>query len=114
MIDLSNWYDLLELPFPLQTYGGYDLNDPDSGPTPEKDDTYLWSQLTPPPAIGTRVNVVCNAMGWGTVVSYFVEHGYLGVRVKLENEPEWHAKQCAGTKHAGHCLVFGVELEKLV
>lgn len=112
MIDLSNRYDLHELPMPLQTYGGVDLTDPDKAPTPETADAYLWSRLTSPPRIGTRVHVVVNAMGWGTVVSYFVEHGYLGVRVKLETEPEWHAKQCAGTKNAGHCLVFGAELAR--
>ena len=60
------------------------------------------------PLIGTRVNVTCNSMGLGTVSSYFFEHGYLGVKVDLDNPPDWHKKQNPGKPYA---LVFGSEIQ---
>ena len=65
------------------------------------------------PKRGDRVVVGVNTLGPGTVSSYFVEHGYVGVAVKLDTatEPEWHKKQCKGTKYEGYALVFGAELK---
>lgn len=77
---------------------------------------WLWSGeglLSTVPPVGARVNVHCNGMGPGTVEGYFVEYGWLGLRVKLDAPPEWHRKQNAGEKWAGYALVFGVEVRAL-
>ena len=42
------------------------------------------------------------------VVGYFVEHGYLGVKVKLWYPPEWYVNQ---NTTDGICHVFGNELK---
>lgn len=57
------------------------------------------------PSIGDRVEIPFNGLGAGTVVSYFCEHGYRGVRVKLDKQPEWHQKQ----GNPPYALVFGAE-----
>ena len=68
-----------------------------------------WSnQKAPPPLLGARVRITFNELGAGTVVGYFVEHGYLGVEVRCENRPAWHVRQ-NGDKHP-HPLVFGAEI----
>lgn len=64
-----------------------------------------------PPAIGTRVRITFNGLGSGVVESYFVEHNFVGVRVRLDAAPAWHVKQNKGTIHAGNALVFGREIE---
>lgn len=65
-----------------------------------------------PPAIGTRVRVTVNSIGPGVVDGYFVEAGYLGVRVKLDPETraEWHKKQNPDIDYA---LVFGSEIARI-
>ena len=61
------------------------------------------------PHLRDRVAININRLGTGRIVSFFVEHGWAGVRVKLDNQPEWHRKQgqppCA--------LVFGQEVRRL-
>ncbi len=74
-------------------------------------DCLKWSGKKPIPAIGATVKINFNQFGTGRVVSYFWEHGYFGCRVKLDSDPAWHVKQCRGTKNAGHCLAFGLELD---
>ena len=69
-----------------------------------------WSGAFPIPTIGTQVKVTMNKLGPGVVTSYFYEHGYLGVCVKLSNQPEWHRKQSKGTKWEDSALVFGQEI----
>lgn len=69
-----------------------------------------WSGSYPIPQIGQPVKVNFNSLGTGVVESYFVEHGYLGVTVRLDKEPEWKIKQHKGTKHAGIAMVFGLEI----
>ena len=64
-----------------------------------------------PPPIGTKVHIIFNGLGDGKVISYFFEHGFLGVQVKLDNEPKWHIKQTKGDWHRGTALVFGSEIE---
>ena len=64
------------------------------------------------PELGDRVNITMNRLGHGTVTHYFYEHGYLGVMVKLENDPDWHDKQASGTWHHGYAMVFGREIER--
>lgn len=71
-----------------------------------------WSGHGPmavPPAIGTRVHVRINDFGPGEVLSYFTEHGFLGVKVRPDVRPAWHRKQ---TTH-NYCLVYGIELEAI-
>ena len=73
-----------------------------------KDGDVWWCGVNPPPVIGDRVKVRINEFGEGEVVSYFHEHGFLGVEVRVDHQPRWHR-----LKH-GHCpyvLVFAIELE---
>ena len=65
----------------------------------------VWSG-TFDPNIGERVQITFNDFGVGTVVSYFCEHGYRGIRVKLDKQPEWHCKQ----GQPPYALVFGAEI----
>lgn len=71
-----------------------------------------WSGSYPIPQIGERVITTVNGMGSGVVESYFVEHGYLGVLMVLDNPPTWHVNQHKGTKHEGIAMVFGAELKR--
>ena len=70
-----------------------------------------WSGTFPIPQIGTEVTITFNGLGSGRIESYFVEHGYCGVCVRLNNAPAWKIKQSKGTKHEGIALVFGREIE---
>lgn len=63
-----------------------------------------WSGKIPPPAIGTRVRV--SHFGFATVRNYFVESGFLGVGVALEDPPKWWRKQ----NRKRLALVFGNEI----
>lgn len=70
-----------------------------------------WSGVWPVPKIGDRVNINFNNLGSGIVESYFIEHDYLGVLVKLDNPPEWKQKQAPpGSKYHGVAHVFGAEI----
>ncbi len=71
-------------------------------------DPFKWSGKEPPPAIGDRVHTRMNRLGWGTVLRYFVEYGWLGVLVALDAPPEWYTKQNKGNP-AAH--IFGVDLD---
>lgn len=55
----------------------------------------LWSGQADPPAIGARVHVRINSLGFGTVTAYAVHEGYLGVMVRIDesNRPDWHRQQ---------------------
>lgn len=76
-----------------------------------KDKSILkWSGVFPIPQIGDSVSINFNELGTGKVESYFVEHGFVGIKVALDKEPEWKKKQHAGTKHAGIAMVFGREI----
>lgn len=77
----------------------------------------LWSTngangFDAPPAIGERVEVTMNGFGPGTVVGYFVESGFIGIEVKVDNRPDWHRKQDPTNKHP-HPLVFGSEIQRI-
>jgi len=100
-----------------RSYGLLDLPTDVAQRTEENsgDTTVLkWSGKHPIPAIGERVHLNFNEFGNGTVVSYFWEHGYLGVYVKLVKAPAWHNKQMAGNPRKGHCMAFGVEVGPIV
>ena len=70
-------------------------------------DPYKWSGNNAPPAIGTHVKIYMNKLGTGTVVGYFAEYGWLGVKVKLDKPPAWWRKQNPGNPDA---LLFGLDL----
>lgn len=72
-------------------------------------DVVTWSNDKFPPVIGTKVTINFNGLGSGIVVAYFFEHGYLGIEVKLDQQPDWHIKQNGKGKHA---LVFGAEIRE--
>jgi hypothetical protein len=66
------------------------------------------------PALGSRVRIGFNSLGTGTVESYFVEHGWLGVCVVLDVVPTWKQKQQKDTPlRAAVALVFGAEITQL-
>lgn len=67
-----------------------------------------WGSDRPPPAIGERIIVRINGCGPAIVTGYFVQEGFLGLRCRLENPPEWHRKQNNGNPN-GH--VFGPEFK---
>jgi hypothetical protein len=60
-----------------------------------------------PPQIGERVTVKFNGFGDGTVIDYFISDGYLGVLVKVDQQPNWHIKQ-GGTNPI---RAFGIEID---
>jgi hypothetical protein len=70
-----------------------------------------WSGDLEPPAIGTRVHKLLNNLGAGEVCGYFVEHGWMGILVYLDEKtrPAWHVKQCGTGSTPVH--VFGVEFQ---
>jgi hypothetical protein len=108
------YYDLTTIPLPVVP-PTYDTSDgPRKGHiTNIQIGTHvLWSGKNPaPPPIGTPVEINFNGLGTGTVDSYFIEHGFLGVKVRLDNPPAWHVKQNKNrTAHQGCALVFGIEL----
>ena len=41
-----------------------------------------WSAPFPLPAIGTRIYITMNSIGWATVEGFFAEAGYLGLLPK--------------------------------
>lgn len=66
----------------------------------------LWGGKDAPPAIGSTIYIAINRCGPAVVTGYFIEGGFLGVRCRLTNPPEWHVKQNKGDPN-GH--VFGPE-----
>lgn len=67
----------------------------------------LWAGAKTPPYKGQRVDVLVNDLGTGIVDSYFIERGWLGVKVLLDNPPQWHRRQ---NPDRNYCLVFGTEI----
>lgn len=71
-------------------------------------DPFKWSGSGDPPAIGATVKIYMNKLGTGTVTGYFVEYGWFGVLVALDEPPDWWVKQNGATKKAH---LFGLDLE---
>jgi hypothetical protein len=72
-------------------------------------DPFKWSGPDlDPPAIGAKVKTYVNDVGPGTVIKYFVQHGWLGVLVQLDAPPAWYTKQNKGNPPAH---LFGIDLE---
>lgn len=68
-----------------------------------------WGGKEPPPAIGAEIVVTINRCGPAVVTGYFVEDGWLGLRCKLHNPPEWFVKQNKGDPNG---RVFGPEFRQ--
>ena len=62
-----------------------------------------------PPEIGARVHIRMNDLGAGTVEAYFIEHGWVGVCVKLDRVPQWKQDQ-QDKRRAEVALVFATEI----
>lgn len=75
---------------------------------PVKTAGVTWFNANPPPPIGAKVRATINRLGTGEVVGYFVEDGYLGLLVTLDDPPDWHVKQ-NGRGRKAH--LFGPEFE---
>ena len=97
-------YDLPSLP-PFVNFVLKSGDDCSQKPTEIK-----WGSLSAPPAIGQRVHINFNGLRDGTVESYFHEHGWLGVCVKIDKIPKWKMKQETNRDCA---LVFAVEIENI-
>jgi hypothetical protein len=74
----------------------------------DKTGAAIWAGKAPPPAIGSKVTVIINNLGPAVVVGYFVEAGFLGLRVQHDSPPDWYIKQNKGNV-VGH--VFGPEVK---
>lgn len=70
-----------------------------------------WSSKLPLPAVGDRVYMAINQIGYGEVKAYADCHGWLGILVKPEDPPEWWVKQNQNVLD-GLCCVFGMEVRK--
>ena len=82
----------------------------DGMPIVADDGKLIWAGKVPPPPIGEKVRVSMNSLGNGDVVGYFSLEGYLGLRVKLDNPPEWYVKQNKGNVVG---QIFGPEFKPL-
>jgi hypothetical protein len=85
---------------PGKLLGSYELLEPTEGKK--------WSAGFPIPKIGDRVIATVNSLGLGTVLDYFWESDFQGIRLELDTatEPEWHKKQCPNDPTA---MIFGAE-----
>lgn len=98
---MANQYGLSDLPEGIVLRSEENSSD---------DSVVKWSGSYPIPQIGQSVQINFNQLGTGVVESYFVEHGYCGLIVRLDKEPEWKIRQHKGTKHEGIAMVFGLEI----
>ncbi len=85
----------------------------------EKGKGMMWSADFPLPAIGSRVFIRMNSIGWAVVKGYFESFGYLGVMTLPINPPAWLRAQqqedkkdpkCPNWAKAGIGCEFGSEL----
>ena len=66
-----------------------------------------WSGKAEPHAVGETVSSGINHLGQGIVEGYFVEGNWLGLKVRLLNQPEWHKRQ----NKEPIAYLFGAELD---
>jgi hypothetical protein len=59
----------------------------------EKGKPMMWSGAFPVPAIGSRVFIKMNNIGWAVVKGYFESCGYVGVMTLPVNPPAWLREQ---------------------
>lgn len=69
----------------------------------------LWTGVGEPPAVGEKVYIRINQLGFGTVTGYAVAEGYLGVLVQVDEatRPAWSKKSNPENLPG---LTFGTEL----
>jgi len=91
----------------LPTYEQARYADPSRAEPSNAPDAIKWSGKLPPPAIGEHVVIKMNRFGGATVTGYFIEHGWLGIVCRLDQQPEWHRKQGGDRNRA---LFFGNDL----
>lgn len=75
-----------------------------------KDGALVWAGKVPPPPVGEKVHLTINSLGEAAVVGYFSQDGFLGLRTKLDNPPDWYLKQNKGNVVG---CVFGPEFKPL-
>ncbi len=96
----------------LPQWQANDKSSPMPGELPRWSRPTIWKGQHPcgfatPPGIGARVEVKINDFGTGSVIGYFTEYGYLGVKVQLDKIPDWFARQSPGRNFV---FVFGAEI----
>ncbi len=97
---MSNYQELNEVPAYTDAVW-------EDGKLMNRDAGLLWGGKDKvPPLIGAKIICTINNCGPAVVTGYFTLDGWLGVRCKLTNPPEWHVKQNSGNPN-GH--VFGPE-----
>jgi len=57
------------------------------------DQRLKWSAPFPLPALGTRVYITMNNIGWASIEGFFAEDGYVGVMTRAEDPPQWLREQ---------------------
>jgi hypothetical protein len=67
-----------------------------------------WAGKNAPPLVGTKIHVTMNNLGVATVTGFFVEEGFLGLKVRFHDAPEWHRKQNRGNPNG---YIFGPEFK---
>jgi hypothetical protein len=98
---MKNEYGLLTMPA-LVKFDGTQNDNPELP---------RWSGKGNPPVIGQKVYIKFNGFGVATVLSYFIENGFLGVECECEVRPSWHIRQNGETKK--HPKAYGAEIEVL-
>lgn len=102
---MSNYKEYAEVPAYEQA-----VYKDDGLPVRPKEGALIWAGKVAPPPVGEKIKVNMNGLGNADVVGYFSQEGYLGLRVKFDNPPEWYVKQNKGNP-VGH--VFGPEFKPL-
>ena len=100
----NNVYNLNEVPEGVVKRVGGDFDEF----CKENENNIKWGGRIDVPELGTKVWINFNGLGMGNVSSYFIEDGWLGVKVTLDNRPDWHKKQNPDRNYA---LAFGAEIE---
>jgi len=59
----------------------------------DRGEPLMWSGDFPLPAVGSRVFITMNNIGWAVVKGYFESYGYLGLMTLPLSPPEWLIKQ---------------------
>ena len=72
-----------------------------------------WSGSEAIPKIGSKVHVAMNGLGPAIVKGYFVQEGWLGLKVSFTKPPQWWLKQNKEAIEKGDTLghIFGAELK---
>jgi hypothetical protein len=98
-----SYTEYLELPAFVQATFTKGMPDPAPG-------QLRWAGAEAPPAIGEKIKITMNGLGTATVVGYFSQDGFLGLRTQLETPPAWYLKQNGGNVIG---CIFGPEFAAL-